>query len=181
MQNPSYYEILGVAPTATDEEIRKAYRRMAKQVHPDVNKSKDAHAKFLLLTKAFEALINKKTTGSYSHTQTRQSSHDPFYAYNEWIRKQKARAEFEAYIRYQQFTQKRERFRKSFIYYPTLWFIYIATGFCYLLGTGIILLCCYLIFYYHLLLVFFLSPFICGGIFFIKWTGDWFKEAKKYF
>ena len=180
MQNPSYYEILGVAPNATDEEIRKAYRRKAKQIHPDVNKSKDAHVKFLLLQKAFEALIDKKQPINFK-ANTGQRTQDPFFAYNEWIRKQKARADYEAYIRYEQFIKKREQFRNSFLYYPTLWFIYIATGFCYLFGAGIIVLCFYLIVKLHLMLLFFLSPFICGGIFFIKWTGDWFRESKKYF
>jgi hypothetical protein len=180
MQNPSNYEILGVAPNATDEEIRRAYRRKAKQVHPDVNKSKDAHVKFLILKKAFESLINKNPNTTH-HNQPQQRAQDPFFAYNEWIRKQKAKAEYEAYIRYEQFVKKKERFRNSFLYYPTLWLVYMATAFCYLFGITIILLCCYLVFKFHIVLLFFLSPFICGGIFFIKWTGDWFNETKKYF
>jgi len=180
MQNPSNYEILGVAPNATDEEIRRAYRRKAKQVHPDVNKSKDAHVKFLILKKAFESLITRNQNKSY-HDQYNQPAKDPFHAYNEWINKQKAKAEYEAYIKNEEFVKKKERFRNSSLYYPTLWFIYITTGVCYIFGAGIILLCCYLILKFHIVLLFFLSPFICAGVFFIKWTGDWFKETKKYF
>ena len=38
-QDRDYYEVLGVARDATADEIRRAYRRLARQYHPDVNKS----------------------------------------------------------------------------------------------------------------------------------------------
>lgn len=56
MQKPDYYKILGVAKNASDEEIQRAYRKLARKYHPDVSRDKDAERKFKELNEAREVL-----------------------------------------------------------------------------------------------------------------------------
>jgi len=51
-----HYEVLGVDRAATPEEIKKAYRRLARELHPDVNPSEDAAERFKLVTHAYDVL-----------------------------------------------------------------------------------------------------------------------------
>ena len=51
-----YYGALGVAQNATDDEIKKAYRKLARQLHPDVNPDPDAQERFKAVTAAYEVL-----------------------------------------------------------------------------------------------------------------------------
>ena len=59
-----YYEILGISKDATKDEIKSAFRKKARTLHPDVNKAPDAEEKFKELGKAYETLIddNKRET-----------------------------------------------------------------------------------------------------------------------
>ena len=56
VQYKDYYEILGVSRTAPADEIRRAYRKLAKQYHPDVCKEKDAEARYKEINEAYEVL-----------------------------------------------------------------------------------------------------------------------------
>ena len=55
-----YYKILGVSRKATDNEIKKAYRKMALKYHPDKNKAPDAEEKFKDIAEAYEVLMDCK-------------------------------------------------------------------------------------------------------------------------
>ena len=60
-----YYEILGIEKTATKEEIKSAFRKMARKWHPDVNKAPEAEAKFKELGKAYETLMDDEKRATY--------------------------------------------------------------------------------------------------------------------
>ena len=59
-----YYDVLGIDKSASEAEIKKAYRKLAKKYHPDVNKESDAEAKFKEVQEAYDVLsdANKKAT-----------------------------------------------------------------------------------------------------------------------
>ncbi len=60
-----YYEILGVSRTATQEEIQRAYRKLARKYHPDVNKAANAEDKFKELNEAYEVLKDPDKRSKY--------------------------------------------------------------------------------------------------------------------
>ena len=64
--NMDYYEVLGVPRTADEKEIKKAFRALARELHPDVNKSDPAaESKFKEAAEAYEVLSNPETRATY--------------------------------------------------------------------------------------------------------------------
>lgn len=175
----TYYDILGISQGASSDEIRRAFRKKAKQYHPDVNKSADANAHFLLIKKAYEVLISGNTSASHYNTQANHMS--SFESYMSWKQKQEEQLKYEARLRYEEFIKRREKFRTSKWYYPSLVFVYLAAIFCYLFAAFVIGICAYFIHKTHFLFIILMLPFISGAIFLIKSTGIWFKETKRYF
>ena len=60
-----YYEILGIDKNASKDEIKSAFRKMARQWHPDINKAPEAEAKFKELGKAYETLMDDDKRATY--------------------------------------------------------------------------------------------------------------------
>ena len=65
MAKKDYYEVLGLQKGASEDEIKKAFRKLAKKYHPDVSKEKDAEEKFKEINEAYEVLSDPKKKASY--------------------------------------------------------------------------------------------------------------------
>lgn len=65
MSKRDYYEVLGLSKGASADEIKKAYRKLSKQYHPDLNKEEGAEAKFKEIAEAYEVLSDDQKRARY--------------------------------------------------------------------------------------------------------------------
>ena len=78
VQFQDYYKILGVTRSASSEEIQKAYRKLARQYHPDMNKEKGAEEKFKKVSEAYEVLKNAESRKKYDTLGSNWKAGDNF-------------------------------------------------------------------------------------------------------
>jgi curved DNA-binding protein len=71
-----YYEIMGVARDASADEIKRAYRRLARKFHPDVSKEKDAEARFKEVGEAYEVLRDPEKRAAYDQLGRRPTGEE---------------------------------------------------------------------------------------------------------
>jgi len=107
-----YYQILEIPKNSTQIEIQKAYRRLAKVYHPDVNKSKDAHERFLEISEAYEYLLKhiRQVDVRMGDRNVHFRSAEEFEKFREEV---KARAQQQAKMKYEEFKKQHEAFQKS--------------------------------------------------------------------
>lgn len=111
-----YYEILDIPHNASEEELKSAYRKLARQWHPDVCKQPDAHQQFVKIAKTYEILRDPSMRRQYDYVRAYgQSDHtgQSHSSYSETAQnfnqtQQTARQQDKAYVRKAQAAAVRE-------------------------------------------------------------------------
>jgi curved DNA-binding protein len=84
MEYRDYYKILGVVRTATADEVKKSYRRLARKFHPDVSKEKNAEARFKEVQEAYEVLKDPEKRAAYDQLGSEWKSGEQFRPPPDW-------------------------------------------------------------------------------------------------
>ena len=103
-----YYEILGIPLNSSTDEIKKAYRKMARMYHPDINPAPDAKDHFILVTEAYEFLLA-------NHDKIKLNEQAYHEAMEDWrkYRQNRSRKRATAYARTSYGTFKNTKFYKT--------------------------------------------------------------------
>ncbi|MBI1946446.1 MAG: DnaJ domain-containing protein [Deltaproteobacteria bacterium] len=84
MQFVDYYEVLGIDRSASPDDVKKAFRKLSKKFHPDINRAKDAKAKFQQVNEAYEVLKDADKRRRYDQLGRNYHAGDDFRAPQGW-------------------------------------------------------------------------------------------------
>lgn len=84
MDFKDYYKIIGVSKTASQDEIKRAYKKLARKYHPDVSKVSNAEVRFKELGEAYEALKDPEKRAAYDHLAKNWKAGQDFKAQPDW-------------------------------------------------------------------------------------------------
>ncbi|MGC1173516.1 DnaJ domain-containing protein [Polaromonas sp.] len=84
MKFKDHYTVMGVARNATPDDIKHAYRRLARKYHPDVSEEKNAEAYFKAVAQAYEVLRSPEQRAAYDRHDTLGAADRDFRPAHEW-------------------------------------------------------------------------------------------------
>lgn len=84
MEFKDYYEIMGVERNSTQDEIKRAYRKLARKYHPDVSKEPDAEARFKEVGEAYEVLKDPEKRTAYDQLGANWKAGQDFHPPPDW-------------------------------------------------------------------------------------------------
>jgi curved DNA-binding protein len=84
MQFKDYYQIMGISRDASQDEIKRTYRKLARKFHPDVSNEPDAEERFKEINEAYEVLQDKERRAAYDRLASGHSAGEPFQPPPDW-------------------------------------------------------------------------------------------------
>ena len=105
----NYYSNLNLEPKASKEDIKKAYRKLAKEYHPDLNKSTDAHSKFIELHESYTILINSEARTIYDteyNNVAKESYSFNSQDLNDWLKDARKKATIYSKMKFNEFAKE---------------------------------------------------------------------------
>jgi len=182
----NYYRILNLSEGSSLDEIKRAYRQLALQYHPDINPSPEAHDHFIQISQAYEYLV-EKTMNENNSDQTYEYNFDEDW--KEVLEKIKsesrAMAQKQREMRKETERKRNEEFKKSGLYDISLALRYFMHYLSVFLGFGLILFPLYISLTQDKSAFFYLFYFWMVGLFLLIYVYSqrrtWFRLGKFYF
>ena len=84
MEFRDYYEVLGLERSATEDDVKRAFRKLARKYHPDVNQDTDAEEKFKQVGEAYEVLKDPEKRAAYDQLGENWQAGQNFNAPPDW-------------------------------------------------------------------------------------------------
>ncbi len=173
-----YLKTLNLPNNASEKEIKRAYRELAKKYHPDISNLPDSKAKFIEISEAYEMLLN------YPDKPIEQNFEDYFdFDFEQaFYKTAQERAKENAHKNFETFKKNNLAFKKSWYYYPAQILVYFIVTIGFLIAFGSLIGPLY--FKYHLnykyaLYFYFLALPLSANV--AKFSYDIFKESIPYF